>query len=363
MQNWSPGTRAISAGRPATAEVAGRSFPVFGTYGSVLVTSPGALAAACTGLAAETAAIDAACSRFRADSEISLVNRAGGRVVEVSDLFATALRTALTAAALTDGDVDPTCGGSLVNLGYDRDFAQVRADTTALTRAAEPAPGWQQVELDIRRRTVRIPAGALLDLGATAKALAADRAAARIAAAVGCGVLVNLGGDLAVAGQPPAGGWRIEVTDELPADQDGGGPAGPGRRAPGQKVSISAGGLATSCTATRGWRRGGERLHHIVVPGTGRPAGGCWRTVSVAAASCVGANTASTAAIIRGHRAAGWLERLGLPARLVRFDGTVVTTGGWPADGRLEGVPDREIPDRTPHRTPDGGAELTPERR
>jgi signal transduction histidine kinase len=165
MQTSSPGTRAISAGRPATAEVAGRSFPVFGTYGSVLVTSPGALAAACTRLAAETAAIDAACSRFRADSEISLVNRAGGRVVEVSHLFAKALRTALTAAALTDGDVDPTCGGSLVNLGYDRDFAQVRADTTALTRAAEPAPGWQQVELDIRRRTVRIPASALLPLG------------------------------------------------------------------------------------------------------------------------------------------------------------------------------------------------------
>ncbi len=367
---------------------------MFGTYGAVLVTSPGGLAAACNLLAAETAAIDAACSRFRADSEISLVNRAGGRVVQVSGLFATALRTALTAAAVTDGDVDPTCGGSLVSIGYDCDFAQARASTGALSTAARPAPGWQLVELDARQRTVRVPAGTLLDLGATAKALAADRAAARIAAAVGCGVLVNLGGDIAVAGQPPAGGWRIEVTDELPADQpdrrpDGGrdapdapdvpdgldgldGPATPaapaspagvpdrapgrGRRAAGQKVSIDAGGLATSCTATRSWRRGEALLHHIVVPDTGRPADGCWRTVSAAAASCVDANTASTAAIVRGQDAVGWLDRLGLPARLVRLDGTVLRTGGWPADGLPAGVPGWEVPVHTPER----GAERRP---
>ncbi len=295
------GAAAIVAGRPATAEEAGRSFSVFGTFGSLLVTRPGTLDAAYRVVSAELAAIDAACSRFRPDSELSLVNAAGGRVTEVSTLFAEALQTALTAAALTDGDVDPTCGGSLVTLGYDRDFAEVRADTSALTRAAAPAPGWRLVELDPERQIVRFPAGVLLDLGATAKALAADRAAARAAAAAGCGVLVNLGGDIALAGQAPAGGWRVEVIDELPADQADGAAA---RRAPGQVVSIDSGGLATSCTASRGWRRGGEPLHHILVPGTGRPADGCWRTVSVAAATCVGANIASTAAIIRGERAA-----------------------------------------------------------
>lgn len=324
-----PGLATIAAGRPAAAQEAGRSFSVFGTFGSLLVTSPGTLEAAHRLVSAELAAIDAACSRFRPDSELSLVNAAGGRVTQVSTLFAEALQTALTAAALTDGDVDPTCGGSLVRLGYDRDFAEVRADTSALIRAAAPAPGWRLVELDPERQTVRVPAGVLLDLGATAKALAADRAAARAAAAVRCGVLVNLGGDIAIAGQAPAGGWRVEVIDELPADQADGVAA---RRARAQVVSIDSGGLATSCTASRGWRRGGERLHHIVVPGTGRPADGCWRTVSVAAATCVSANIASTAAIIRGEPAARWLDHLGLPARLVRGDGRVVTTGGWPAD-------------------------------
>jgi thiamine biosynthesis lipoprotein len=323
------GTVAIAAGRPATAEEAGRSFTVFGTFGSLIVTRPDALDAAYELLSAEVAGIDAACSRFRPDSELSGVNRAGGRVTEVSSLFAEALETALTAAALTDGDVDPTCGGSLVRLGYDRDFAEVRADTSALTQAALPAPGWRLVRLDQKQRTVRMPAGVLLDLGATAKALAADRAAARIAAAIGCGVLVNLGGDIAVAGPAPGGGWRIEVSDDLPAGQAGG---RPDRRARGPVVSIDSGGLATSCTASRDWRRGEARLHHIIVPGTGRPAHGCWRTVTVAAATCVDANTASTAAIIRGDRAVRWLARSSLPARLVRVDGRVVTTGGWPAD-------------------------------
>jgi len=50
----------------------------------------------------------------------------------------------------------------------------------------------------------------------------------------------------------------------------------------------------------------------------------------VAAATCVDANTASTAAILRSERATAWLAGLGLPARLVRHDGTTVTVAGWP---------------------------------
>jgi len=332
-QDAPSGAAAIAAARPAAAEEAGRSFSVFGTSGTLIVTRPDALDAAHRLLSAELAAIDAACSRFRPDSELAQVNRAGGRVTKVSALFAEALQTALTAAALTDGDVDPTCGGSLVRLGNDRDLAEARADTGALTRAAAPAPEWRLVELDLEQQTVRIPAGVLLDLGATVKALAADRASARVAAAVGCGVLVNLGGDIAVAGRAPACGWVIEITDELAADQADRQQV---RRALGQVVSIDSGGLATSRTASRGWRQGDEHQQYVIVPGYGRPAHGCWRKVSVAATTCVGANVASTAAIIRGERAVRWLDGNGVPARLVHSDGRVVTTSGWPADNRGE---------------------------
>jgi thiamine biosynthesis lipoprotein len=189
-----------------------------------------------------------------------------------------------------------------------------------------PAGGWRRVELDPGRPAVRVPAGFALDLGATAKALAADRAAAVIVAAAGGGVLVNLGGDIRVAGNPPDGGWRVGIADDAGFD------ASTTSVQPRQVVVISDGGLATSSILGRTWRRGGAGLHHIIDPSTGLPARSCWRTVSVAAGRCVDANIASTAAILRGERAVRWLADLRLPARLVRRDGTVVTVAGWPRD-------------------------------
>jgi thiamine biosynthesis lipoprotein len=245
--------------------------------------------------------------------------------VTVSPLLAEAITVALRAARLTDGDVDPTVGAAMNAIGYDRDFSLVQRDGPAVRLTIKTIPGWRQVEFDEQARLLRVPPGARLDLGATAKAWAADRSAGRIAATLGCGVLVSLGGDIAVSGQPPAGGWRIRVQDISGRPDDP--PAGPST-----VVAIHGGGLATSSTAARRWRRGGYLLHHILDPRTGLPAAPVWRTVSVAAASCTDANIASTAAIIRGHAAPSWLTGLGLPARLVDETGQVRTIGGWPAE-------------------------------
>lgn len=309
---------------PAAATLGARTVQALGTFATVLVTEPDALGPSHDLLIAELAAIDAACSRFRSDSELWRVNHARGRPVPVSALLADALAVALAAADLTDGDVDPTCGQSLARLGYDRDFAEARRHTGRLRQPPLPAGGWRRVDLDLDQRVVTVPAGVMLDLGATAKALAADRAAAAITDAAGCGVLVNLGGDIAVAGDPPAEGWRVGIADDIGFDTP------IADIEPRQVVMIRDGGLATSSTAARAWRRDGAYLHHIVVPATGRPVRSCWRAVSVAAASCVGANIASTAAIIRGEQAVRWLDGLRLPARLVRHDGSAVTVGGWP---------------------------------
>lgn len=301
--------------------MAGRTTRALGTFCSVLVSSPKELDDAQRVLSDQLAAIDLACSRFREDSELSALNRAAGRQRTVSALFASAIDVALRAAMITDGDVDPTCGLSLARLGYDRDFDKLAENTSRLIQPPAPAAGWRSVEFDAAQRTVRIPAGVMLDLGATAKALAADLAAEAIWSRLGCGVLVNLGGDIAIAGQPPDGGWRVGVEDGVAA-------VAAGQSAP--VVAITGGGVATSGTAFRRWRRGNSELHHIVVPSTGRPADAYWAAVSVAAATCVDANTASTASIIRGRSAVAWLAGLGLPARLVRPDGFAVTTGGWP---------------------------------
>ena len=306
----------------AAGEPVGVSFPALGTTASLLVSDPQALECGHALLADELAAIDLACSRFRSDSELTRLNRAQGRPAQISALLTEALNVAIEAARDTDGDVDPTCGAALIELGYDRDFAEMTRNgphpRPAVT--ARTVPGWRKVELDRTRNVARVPSGLLLDLGATAKALAADRAAARIHAAVGCGVLVNLGGDIAVAGQAPDGGWRVRVID----DEDAEG------RVPQQAVSIAVGGIATSSTGVRAWHNGAEDVHHIVSPATGRSAEPYWLTATVAGATCVAANTASTAAIVRGPRAVAWLERLGMPARLVRPDGTITYTGPWP---------------------------------
>jgi FAD:protein FMN transferase len=295
------------------------TFFALGSGAVVLVADENRLGPACAEVATEVDAIDRACSRFREDSELTKVNNAGGRPVVVSDLLLQALEVALRAARLSDADVDPTVGQAIQVLGYDRDFASLPTDGGPLPRVAA-VPGWRRVRLDRERGRVRIPAGVGLDLGATAKALAADRAAARASQAAGCGVLVSLGGDLATAGQPPAGGWAVRVTDWHDA----------GPEADGETVRVHGGALATSSTTARRWRRGDQQLHHLVDPGTGRPAQVVWRTSSVAAATCVDANTAATTAIIRGERGPGWLEAAGLPARLVRPDGSVLRVGGWP---------------------------------
>ncbi len=316
-------TGSAAAGQDAPAQA---DWTALGTQVWLLVTDPAQLTAGRRLLTADLAAVDAACSRFRPDSELMRLDHARPPgPVPLSPLLAEAVAVALRAAELTGGDVDPTIGDALALIGYDRDFAQVPADGPAVRLTVRAAPGWRQVSLDEPHRLLTLPPGVSLDLGATAKAWAADRSAARLAAELGCGVLVGLGGDIAVAGPPPDGGWRIRVQDVTgrPEDQPDG---------PSAVVAIREGGLATSSTTARRWRRGGAALHHILDPRTGLPAPVYWRTVSVAAASCADANMASTAAIIRGQRAVDWLVNLGLPARLVDAAGNVQTVAGWPTE-------------------------------
>jgi thiamine biosynthesis lipoprotein len=296
-----------------------------GTSVVVAVTDADALEAARDAVGLEVDALDRACSRFRDDSDLTRLNEAGGFPVVVSPLLAEAIRVALRAARLTDGDVDPTVGGALEAIGYDVDFSAIEPDRGDFAVKHRAAPGWADVVITDRSAVVTLPVGTILDLGATAKALGADRAARAAHAATAGGVLVSLGGDIAMAGRPPEGGWPVWITDDHAAHLE----------APGQSITVHGGGLATSTTTVRRWQRGGLPVHHIVDPRTGAPADSPYRTISVAAATCVDANTASTAAIVRGRRGADWLESTGLPARLVTHDGVVVHLNRWPVTAEL----------------------------
>jgi FAD:protein FMN transferase len=251
-----------------------------------------------------------------------------GEPVRVSPVLFDAIVTAIAVADWTDGAVDPTVGRSVESIGFDCDFdlltGRIGYDDELTGEDISPAPGWQSLEVDYARREVSVAPGSLLDLGATAKARTADRAATSIALRTGCGALVSIGGDVAVAGEAPPGGWAIGIAPSSatsPGEVD-------------QVVSITSGGIASSGTAVRRWRRGNRMIHHIVDPWTGECAPECWHLVSIAAENCVKANAASTAAIVWGPSALERLASYGVSGRFVSTHGTVTTIGGWPVNER-----------------------------
>jgi thiamine biosynthesis lipoprotein ApbE len=345
----------------STSTPVSSSWEALGTSAVLVVTDPRALGRARAIVERELDLIDRACSRFRADSDLQRVNAGAGRLIPVSPLLVEAVEVALRAAELTDGDVDPTVGNALVLAGYDRDWRLLQKPADEPDRAGGPGegdragqpdeddravrgnlaggsprprpptpptiharvtPGWRAIEIEREPAAIRIPTGVRLDLGATAKAWAADRAADAVYEETGAGSLVSLGGDIATAGVAPADGWRIYVTDDHRSATGG----------QGQTISILSGAIATSSTAVRRWSHQGQTRHHIIDPVTGVPVARTWRTASVAAETCLDANIASTAALIRAGSAPAWLEQLDLPARLVSADGAVRLVGGWPTE-------------------------------
>lgn len=301
------------------------SWRALGTYVQLVVAREDLLEAAREEAVQVLALVDAGCSRFREDSDLVRANRSAGHWVPVRPILAQAVNAALRAARQTGGLVDPTLGRSLVAVGYDRDLAQVQADhgPTALPLPAVPE-AWRQVgvRLDDEQAEVSVPLGVALDLGATGKAFASDLIAATVVDNVGTDLVISIGGDIAIGCTEPdaeSHHWQIGVS-ELPDTT------------PDQTVILPRGGMATSSTVHRRWTRGGETVHHLLDPRTGRPVKRSWRTVSVAAATCLEANAASTASIVLGERAPAWLAKHDLAARLVGTNGEVVTVAGWPQE-------------------------------
>jgi thiamine biosynthesis lipoprotein len=246
------------------------------------------------------AARDRVFSRFRPDSELNSVNRAAGRATLVSHRFAETLGAALAIAEQTDGLVDPTVGAALVALGYARDFAELGDDPSPPGPTAA-APGWRSVSLT--GRLLRMPRGCALDLNGVVKAATVDEAVGLLRG----GGFVSAGGDLAVRG----------ATDvALPA---------------GGAVRVVRGGIATTGTGRRRWRRGGIWYHHLIDPATGLPADSPWREVSASGASCLDADVAARCALLSGAGGPEWLDGRGVPGRFVAHDGSVTVNRTWAA--------------------------------
>ena len=295
-------------------------FETWGTYVFLGVREAEHLAEARRLAEAVLGEIDRTCSRFRTDSDLSRANRAHGRWIAVEPLLVAAVEIACLAAEETDGLVDPLLGRPLVQLGYDRDFALLHERTDLAVDLVPNRPhrdpdAWRALGLDLDG-AIRVPPGTALDLGATAKAWAADLVAATVSGELDAEVLVSVGGDICIGGDDPTP-WPIGISERPGTAFD-------------ELVELDSGGLATSSTRARRWSRGGVELHHLLDPRTGLPVPETWRTVTATGPTCVAANAATTAAVVLGRSAPEWLEARGVTARLVAADGRVVATGGWP---------------------------------
>jgi thiamine biosynthesis lipoprotein len=291
-----------------------------GTYVQLGVSDRDKAAAAERRARALLAAVDWACSRFRDDSELNRVNAGAGTWVRVDPLLVAATVAAVEAAEHTDGIVHPLLGKVMIGLGYDRTFTALQPARASGTHIEPPPLGaWRSIEWEAE--AIRIPAGTALDLGATAKAWAGDVISATIAEEERANVLLSLGGDVAIStGEVGPTWWPIAISEHPEGEASA-------------EVALAWGGLATSSTRVRRWTVAGVSHHHLVDPRTGASAKTCWRTVSATGPSATAANIATTAAVVLGDEAVGWLTERSVAARLVSEDGTVTLTSGWPEKG------------------------------
>lgn len=329
----------------------------------LMVTDPTVTDRAAELLTGQLEEVERACGRSRADSELNQVQASlavsAGRAVTVSPLLAVLIGAALDAAERTGGDLDPTLADDLAALGRTEDQAVYRvpvgAGSIPITLTRRVRPSWREVSLTGRR--LRMPAGLRLDLEATARAWAADRAARTISARFGVGVRVTLGGNVAVAGplsaqdrQVPVGTGTDGVVRPGPGGQAGD-PDGTPDLSAWIGLDAAEAGVATVDTGAAAWRYGTRAVHHVLDPSVAQVAPP-WRTVSVAAETCLEAAELATAAVLFGEEAPAWLRGQGHPARLVAADGSIVTVNDWPAEHPQASVDGEQVHELTLTRLP-----------
>jgi len=307
---------------PATLTVVGRTFRGFGTTVGVWTTEPALLPALVDLLERWVVTVESVASRFDPQSDLSRANQRSGEDVPVSPILVSAVESALEMAAATGGLCDPTVGLNVIAAGYDQSFELLSVVGPGPTVPHHPGGGWQLVRVNVENSTVRVPEGFQLDLGGSAKGWAVDRAIEVIdntllPAFPGAGVCVSAGGDLAVVGLPPGGGWPITIRERLESPEG----------VPDRLVRLQRGAMATTGATQRQWQRDGATGHHVIDPRTGEPGDSNWALVTTFADSCLLSDAMATAAWLLGPGAPRRLERCGVGARLLDGNGTEVVVG------------------------------------
>jgi thiamine biosynthesis lipoprotein len=264
-----------------------------------------------------------ALTRFDGSSELSALNARAGETVTASDTLLRAVQAALWVARASDGLVDPTVLDALESAGYarSRDGASPAPLVDAVAgaparRPAAPRPSarWQDIALDASRHTIRLPAGVRIDVGGSAKGLAADLAAEQLARRGA--YAVDVGGDI-----------RIGGTHHLPRTVHIRHPLADGIA---HSFTVTTGAVATSGLQTRLWRTEHGFAHHLIDPARGTPAWtGVVQATALAPTGLEAEMLAKTALLLGPNAGRELLGRHG--GALVLDDGSLVLAGGLAA--------------------------------
>lgn len=226
-------------------------------------------------------------SRFKANSELSRLNRAAGRSHPVSPPLFELVKLALAWRDRTGGIFDPTVLQALIAHGYDRSFEQLgrRDDQAGPAPVSRPARG--QVRLDPAQRRISLPVGVGLDLGGIAKGWTVQQAARRLGRLGPA--LVDAGGDIACVGAPAIGSpWLIGIADPHRPETDV------------ATLTLVGEAVATSSVTRRRWRIHGRLAHHLIDPRIGAPAHTDLSSVTVVAPRLPDAEIHAKVALILG---------------------------------------------------------------
>ncbi len=264
-------------------------------------------------------AVERSLSRFRPDSELSLLNHNAGKKLGVSELLWTVLALAIQAAEKTGGLFDPTVLGAMQKSGYNTSFQDMRGSGVSAGAPCERKVGaWREIERDEKLRTVKLPHNSGIDLGGIAKGWTADPAA-RILSETGS-ALVDAGGDIAARGGfPDKNGWIVGVADPFSPSSDI------------TNVSVCDVGIATSGIDYRRWKFVGKEQHHLIDPATGKPAVTDLLTVTVIAPTASEAEVHAKVAMLKGMgNGVHYLEKTpDIEGILVSASGDIQKTSGF----------------------------------
>lgn len=220
--------------------------------------------------------VEARCSRFDPQSELSQLSATVDQACEVSDLVFEALRFALYVAELSGGAFDPVVGGAMIRHGFNRNY--LTGETTALPADVVPGATFRDVEIDADEKTVTLERPLVLDLGAVAKGLAIDLAAKELADVRNFSI--DAGGDLYLSGKNDDDeDWSVGI-----------------RHPRKDNAVIEVLRVSDKAVCTSGDY---ERGHHLLTPSAQTPASSL-ASATVIAPTAMLADAASTAAFVLG---------------------------------------------------------------